>query len=171
MTRLQTMRPYLIGAGCACAVVALVLSPQAHAIAAAFVSVTNTSANPVPISAVDERVTRPYGTRVYPNVRSYASITVPADKRLVITSVTGFNNGNGSLSDIEVSVTSSGTAMGQRFPFGAPQSATSLRYLQSQGAFLVADAGSTVYFFANDADYNDSAGVNVDVKGYYTAAN
>jgi len=171
MTRLQTMRPYLIGATCVCAVVALGLSQQAHAIAAAFVSVTNTSANPVPITAVDERVTRAYGTRVFPDVRAYKSITVPADKRLIITSVTGFNNGNGSLSDIEVVVTANGTGMAQRFPFGGPQSSTSIRYLQSQSAFLVADAGSTVYFFANDSDFNDSAGVNVDVKGYYTAPN
>jgi hypothetical protein len=171
MTRLQTMRPYLIGAAGACAVVALGLSQQVHAVAAALVSVTNTSANPVPISAVDERVTRPFGTRVFPNVRAYASITVPADKRLIITSVTGFNNGNGSLSDIEIGVTSNGTGMAQRIPFGAPQSGTALRYLQSHNTFLVADAGSTVYFFANDSDFNDSAGVNVDVKGHYTAPN
>ena len=171
MTKLQTMRPYLIGAAGACALLALGLSQQVHAVAAAFVSVTNTSANPVAVSSVDERVTRPFGMRVYPNVRTYASFTVPADKRLVITSMSGFNNGNGSLSDIEVSVTAAGTVMAQRFPFGAPQSALSLRYLQSQGAFLVADAGSTVYFFANDSNYDDSAGVNIDVKGYYTAAN
>jgi hypothetical protein len=171
MTKLQTMRPYLIGAAGACAVLALGLSQQVHAVAAAFVSVTNTSANPVPVSSVDERVTRPFGQRVFPNVRSYASIIVPADKRLVITSVTGFNNGNGSLSDIEISVTGNGSGMAQRFPFGAPQSANALRYLQSNTVFLSADPGSTVYFFANDSNYDDFAGVNIDVKGYYTAAN
>jgi hypothetical protein len=171
MTKLQTMRPYLAGAVGACAVLALGLSQQVHAVAAALVSVTNTSANPVPVSSVDERVTRAFGTRTFPNARQYSSFTVPADKRLVITSVTGFNNGNGSLSDIEVSVTSGGTGMAQRFAFGAQQSVNALRYLQNENTFLVADAGSTVYFFANDADLNDSAGVNVDVKGYYTAAN
>ncbi len=171
MTSLQTMRPYLIGAAGACAALALGLSQPVHAVAAALVSVTNTSANPVPVASVDERVTRPFGTRIYPNVRAYASITVPADKRLVITNVSGFNNGNGSLSDIEVGVTSAGTGTAQRFPFGAPQSGTALRYVTSQNVFLVADAGSTVYFFANDSDFNDSAGVNIDVKGYYTAAN
>ncbi|MEO5685763.1 MAG: hypothetical protein ABIR54_00235 [Burkholderiaceae bacterium] len=171
MTKLQTMRPYLIGAAGACAVLALGLSQQVHAVAAAFVSVTNTSANPVPISSVDERVTRPFGTRTFPNVRAYSSFTVPADKRLVITSVSGFNNGNGSLSDIEVSVAAGGVGVAQRFPFGAQQSVNALRYLQSESVFLVADPGSTVYFFANDSDFNDSAGVNVDVKGYYTAAN
>jgi hypothetical protein len=171
MTSLRTMRPYLIGAAGTCAVLALGLSQQVHAIAAAFVSVTNTSANPVPVSAVDERVTRSFGTRVFPNVRAYATLTVPADKRLIITSVTGFNNGNGSLSDIEVSVTSNGVGMAQRFPFGTPQSTSALRYLQSHNTFIVADAGSTVYFFADDSDFNDSAGVNVDVKGYYTAIN
>lgn len=171
MTSLRTMRPYLIGAAGACAVLALGLSQQVHAVAAALVSVTNTSANPVPVSAVDERVTRPFGTRVFPNVRTYASFTVPADKRLIITSVTGFNNGNGSLTDIEVDVISNGTGVAQRFPFGSAQSGPALRYLQSHNTFMVADAGSTVYFFADDADFNDSAGVNVDVKGYYTAAN
>ena len=171
MTSLRTMRPYLIGAAGACAVLALGLSQQVHAVAAALVSVTNTSANPVPVSAVDERVTRPFAVRVFPNVRAYATLTVPADKRLIITSVTGFNNGNGSASDVEVDVTSNGAGNAQRFPFGAPQSSTALRYLQSHNTFIVADAGSTVYFFADDADFNDSAGVNVDVKGYYTAAN
>ena len=170
MTRLQTMRPYLIGAAGACAALTLGLSQQVHAVAAAFVSVTNTSANPVATTSVDERVTRPFGTRVFPNVRAFATLVVPADKRLVITSVTGFNNGNGSLSDVEVNVVSAGVGMAQRIAFGAAQSGTSLRYLQSQAIFLSADAGSTVYFFCDDSDFNDSAGVNIDVKGYYTAA-
>ena len=171
MTKLQTMRPYLIGAAGACAVLALGLSQQVHAVAAAFVSVTNTSANPVPVSSVDERVTRAFGMRVFPSVFAYATIVVPADKRLVITSVSGFNNGNGSLSDIEVGVYTGGTGQSQRFPFGAAQGGTALRYLQSQNVFMVADAGSTVYFFADDSNPADSAGVNIDVKGYYTAAN
>src|ERR1700712_5773090 len=147
MTSLRTVRPNLMGAAGACAVLALGLSQQVHAVAAALVSVTNTSANPVPVSAVDERVTRPFAVRVFPNVRAYAPLTVPADKRLIITSVTGFNNGNGSASDVEVDVTSNGAGNAQRFPFGDPQSSTALRYLQSHNTFIVADAGSTVYFF------------------------
>ncbi len=170
MTRVQALRPYLIGAAGACAVLALGLSQQVHAVAAALVSVTNTSSNPVPVTTVDDRVAHAFGTRVYPNVRAYASLVVPAGKRLVIDGVSGFNNGNGSASDLEIGVMSGGAGIAQRLPFGAPQSATALRYLLNENVFLVADPGSTVYFFINDADYNDSAGINIDVHGYYVAA-
>jgi len=170
MTRVQTLRPYLIGAVGACAVLALGLSQQVHAVAAALVSITNTSANPVPVTSVDDRVAHAFGTRVYPNVRAYASLTVPAGKRMIITDVSGFNNGNGSASDLEVGVVSGGASTARRIPFGAPQSATALRYLLNENLFLVADPGTTVYFFINDSDYNDSAGVNIDVHGYYASA-
>jgi len=170
MTRVQSFRPYLIGIASACAVLAVGLSREVHAVASALVTVVNTSANPIPVTHVDDRVTQPVGFRTYPNVRSYSSYVVPAGKRFVITSLSGFNNGNGSASDLELAVVSNGASNAQRVPFGAPQSATSLRYLLNENVFLVADPGSTVYFFINDSDYNDSAGVNIDVHGYLVAA-
>jgi hypothetical protein len=171
MTRLQLIRPYLIGAVGACAVLALGLSQEVHAVAAALVSVTNTSANPVPVTSVDDRVAHAFGTRVFPNVNAPAMITVPAGRRLVIESVTGFNNGNGSALDVEVSVTSGGVGTALRVPFGAPQVAGGLRYLLNQNVFLVAEPGTTVYFFINDTDNNDHAGINIDVHGYYASVN
>lgn len=170
MTRLQTLRPYLIGVAIACAVFALGLSQPVHAVVAALVSVTNTSANPVPVTSIDDRVSNAFGTRVFPNVRAFASLIVPAGKRLVISGVSGFNNGNGSATDVEVIVTTSGAGSAQRIPFGAPQSSTALRYLLNENVFLVADPGTTVYFFINDNDFNDSAGINIDVHGYYVSA-
>jgi len=170
MTRLQTLRPYLIGVAIACAVFALGLSQPVHAVVAALVSITNTSANPVPVTSVDDRVTNAFGMRVYPNVRNYASFSVPAGKRLVISGISGFNNGNGSVTDVEVFVISNGNGSAQRLPFGAPQSSTALRYLLNENVFLVADPGTTVYFFINDNDFNDSAGINIDVHGYYASA-
>jgi hypothetical protein len=170
MTTIKSLRPVLIGVGAACAVLAIGLSPTVHAVNAAYVLVTNTMANPVPVTSVDDRVAHPFGQRVFPNVRSFATLTVPAGKRLVIDSVSGFNNGNGSAMDLEVDIVSDGVGNAQRIPFGAPQSATALRYLSNENVRLVADPGSTVYFFIDDADFNDSAGINIDVHGYYVSA-
>ena len=170
MTSTKSFRPILIGTAAACAVLALGLSRPVQAINAALVSVTNTGANPVPVASVDDRVAHPFAQRVFPNVRSYATLTVPAGKKLVIDSVTGFNNGNGSASDLEVDLVSNGAGNALRIAFGAAQSATSQRYLLDTKVFLVADPGSTVYFFIGDSDFNDSAGVNIDVHGYYVSA-
>lgn len=170
MTRVQSFRPYLIGLASACAVLAIGLSRPVHAVASALVTVVNTSANPVAVASVDERTTQPFGFRTFPNVRQSSTVTVPAGKRMVITSVSGFNNGNGSASDLEVDLVTNGAGNAQRIPFSAPQSATALRYLANENVFLVADAGTTVHFFISDSDFNDSAGINIDVHGYYVPA-
>jgi len=170
MTRVQSFRPYLIGIASACAVLAVGLSREVHAVASALVTVVNTSANPIPVTHVDDRVTQPIGFRTFPNVRSFSTYVVPAGKRFVITSVSGFNNGNGSASDLEVDLVTNGTGNAQRIPFGAPQSANALRYLLNENVFLVADPGTTVYFFISDSDFNDSAGINIDVHGYFVSA-
>ena len=170
MTRVQSFRPYLIGIASACAVLAVGLSREVHAVASALVTIVNTSANPVPVAAVDDRVTQAFGFRTFPNVRAYSTVVVPAGKRMVITGVSGFNNGNGSASDLEVDLVSSGQGNAHRISFAAPQSSTSLRYLSNSNVFLVADPGTTVYFFISDSDFNDSAGINIDVHGYYVAA-
>ena len=171
MKRVQSFRPVLIGVVSACAVLAVGLSREVHAVASALVTVVNTSANPVAVSAIDDRVTQAFGFRTFPNVRQSSTVTVPAGKRMVITSVTGFNNGNGSASDLELDVVTNGAGNAQRVPFQAPATANNLRYLADQHVMLVADPGSTVYFFINDSDFNDFAGINIDVHGYYTSAN
>lgn len=168
MPQLRSFKPLMIGVASAGAVLALGLTPAVHAVTSALVTVVNTAANPVAVASVDPRVAQPFAARVYPNVYSYDSIDVPAGKKLVITSVTGFNNGNGSISDVEIGAAGSGA---QRIPFMAPSTPTSLRYLASQNVFLVADAGSTVYLAVSDSNPADYAGVNIDVRGYYVPAN
>jgi len=170
MTSPRSLKPLVIGVASAGAVLALGLTPAVHAVTSALVTVVNTGANPVAVASVDPRVAQPFGMRVFPNVRQYATFVVPAGKKLVITSVTGFNNGNGSVADLEVDVASNGVGSAMRIPFMAPQSTTSLRYLAAHEVFLVADAGSTVYFSVTDSNFDDSAGVNIDVHGYYVAA-
>ena len=170
MTRVHSFRPYLIGAASACAVLALGLSREVHAVASALVTVVNTSANPIPVTHVDDRVAQPFGFRTFPNVRTFSTVAVPAGKRMVITSVTGFNNGNGSASDVEVDLVTNGAGNAQRIAFATPQSASALRYLANENVFLVADPGTTVFFIISDSDFNDSAGINIDVHGYYVSA-
>ena len=170
MKRVSSFRPILIGVASACAVLALVSSRPVQAVASALVTVTNTSTNPVPVSAVDDRTAQAFGQRVFPSVHNYASITVPAGKHLVITGVTGFNNGNGSISDLEVDMVSGGQGNATRIPFNTTASTTFLRFLQNYNVFMVADPGTTVYVFIDDADSNDFAGVNIDLHGYWTSA-
>ena len=170
MKRVQSYRPVLIGIASACAVLAIGMSRPVHAVASALVTVVNTSANPIPVTTTDERIPQAFGLRTFPNVRQSSTVTVPAGKRMVITSVSGFNNGNGSASDLEVDLVTNGAGNAQRIPFQAAQSATSLRYLANENVYLVADPGTTVYFFIDDSDFNDSAGINIDVHGYYVSA-
>jgi len=171
MTRVQSFRPYLIGIASACAVLAIGLSRPVHAVASALVTVVNTASNPVPVSPIEDRTTQAFGQRVFPSVHNYASIAVPAGKRLVITGVTGFNNGDGSISDLEVDMTSNGQGNATRIPFQTTASSTFLRFLQNYNVFMVADPGSTVYVFIDDSNANDFAGVNIDLHGYWTSAN
>ncbi len=168
--RAPSLRPVLIGIASACAVLALGLSREVHAVASALVTVVNTGANPVPVSSVDDRAAHAYGQRVFPSVHGTASIVVPADKRLVITEVTGFNNGDGSISDLEVDLISGGQVNATRIPFGTTASSTFLRFLQNYNVTMVADPGTTVYFFIDDANPSDFAGVNIDVHGYWAPA-
>ena len=168
---LRPLGPLVIGVASACAVLALGLFPAVHAVSAALVTVVSTSANPVAVASVDPRVAQSFNTRVYPSVYSSDTITVPAGKKLVITGVTGYNNGNGTLSDIEVDVRSNGVGTAQRIPFVTPQSPSALRFLAAYEVFMVADAGSTIYLFADDSNPQDFAGVNIDVRGYYVPAN
>ena len=137
--------------------------------AAALVSVTNTFSNPVPTRASDNPAFQAWGARVFPNVRAYASLVVPAGKYLVMNDITGFHNGTTAI-DLEVVVQSNGVGSAKRIPFDNT-STNGLRFLRVGPSFIVADPGSTVYFFIDDADYNDSAGINIDVHGYYVAAN
>ncbi|MCK9686404.1 hypothetical protein [Scleromatobacter humisilvae] len=171
MKRVLSFRPILIGAASACAVLAVGMSRPVQAVNAALVNVTNTSANRVPVAAVDDRTLQPFGTRLFPSVRNYATIAVPADKRLVLTGVTGFNNGDGSVSDLEIDATSSGMGNATRIPFAPTASTTFLRFLQNYNVYMVADPGTTVYFFIDDANINDGAGINIDVHGYWTSVN
>ena len=170
MKSVLPFRPIVIGAASACAVLAIGMSRPVQAVNAALVNVTNTSANRVPVASVDDRTLQPFGMRVFPSVRNYASIAVPADKRLVITGVTGFNNGDGSISDLEVDMTSSGVGNATRIPFMPTASSTFLRFLQNYNMYMVADPGTTVYVFIDDSNINDFAGVNIDLHGYWTSA-
>lgn len=170
MKRVQSFRPVLIGIASACVVLAVGMSREVHAVASALVTVVNTSANPIPVASTDDRIPQAFGFRTFPNVRQTSTVTVPAGKRMVITGISGFNNGNGSASDVEVDVMTNGTVNAQRVAFSAPQSATALRYLANANVFLVADPGTTVFFSITDSDFNDSAGINIDVHGYYVAA-
>jgi hypothetical protein len=170
MKRVQSLRPYLIGTASACVVLALGLSREVHAVASAIVTVVNTSANPVPVSAVDDRTRQAFGQRVFPSVHGSATIVVPAGKRFVLTGVTGFNNGDGSISDLEIDLTTNGSVNATRIPFAPTASATFLRFLQNYNVSMVADPGTTVYFFIDDSNANDFAGVNIDVHGYWTSA-
>jgi len=143
-------------------------APRQVQAAAALVSVTNTAANPVPTKAADNPALNSFGTRLYPNVRDYASFIVPAGKYLVIDSVSGFITGSNTALDVTLFATTAGTGVARIIPFrvGGP-----IQYLENANVRLVADPGSTVIVFVTDSNYNDSGGVNIDIYGYYVNAN
>jgi len=167
MSKLQVLRPYLLGALGLAPVIAIV-SPEVRSAAAALVLVTNTSANPVPTKAADNAAFTAWGTRLFPNVRNYASFTVPAGKYLVINDISGFNNGT-TAQDMTIYVTSNGASLAKAIPF--TQQSRGLWYLDNSPVFLVADPGSTVYATINDSNLNDGAGINIDIHGYYVPQN
>ncbi|HTS21042.1 MAG TPA: hypothetical protein VMN79_04440 [Casimicrobiaceae bacterium] len=168
MSKLRAIRPYVMGALGFAAVIAIV-SPDARSAAAALVFVTNTSANPVPTKAADNPALSAWGVRVYPNVRAPVLFTVPAGKYLVINDVSGFTNGSTAY-DVEIGVTTNGGGSGKLIPFG-PRGIGGWAYLVNTNTFLVADPGSTVAILIEDTDFNDGAGINVDLHGYYVSQN
>ena len=84
---LTRIRPIVVGAASACAVLALFFSPDVRAVASALVTITNTASNPALTKAADNPALNAFGTRMFPSASTYASFTVPPGKYLVIDSV------------------------------------------------------------------------------------
>lgn len=167
--RPPSTRPVLLGAIGALAVLSLGLSANVRGAAAALVQVTNGAANPVMTKAVDDPARTAFGTRVFPNVRSAASIQVPPNKYLVIDTVIGFTNGS-TVTDVEIGAQTAGTGTGTLIPFALSARPGSWLFTVPTPVRIVADPGSTVYISVEDSNFNDSAGINVDLKGYYVDA-
>ncbi len=167
MSTLRNFRPYFLGAF-GMAVMAMIISPEVRSAAAALVSVTNTFTNPVPTRGADNPAFQGFGTRLFPSARNISTIVVPAGKYLVLTDISGFHNGTTAYG-VSIDVQSSGQIQEQKFPFD--NFTYGLRYLRDGHTFLVADPGSTVYVYVDDLNDNDTAGINVDLHGYYVSAN
>ena len=155
--------------GAAVAAAALVRADARSVIpelAATPVTVSNPIVNPALMHEVDNPAESPFAIRVNPTQGATASFVVPAGKRLVITSVSGF-----AYSTTVMSVTvfaMAGTAGGNHVvPFG--QITGGVSYITQGSMMLVADPGSTVYFTLDDSNYADEGGVNIDVYGYFTS--
>jgi hypothetical protein len=90
---MRNLKSALMGAGgvVAAAFILTILAPRAaHAVAAALVQVTNTSANPIPNRDQDNPAQQPFQLLAQPDTRGTGSnqqatfVNVPAGKRLVI---------------------------------------------------------------------------------------
>ena len=130
------------------------------------VTVSNPISRPALTHEVDNPAEFPFATRVYPTPNQVATFIVPAGKRLVITSVSGYA-GSTTVLDITVEATFDTTSYSRVIPFGTVVGGIS--YLSQPAATLVADPGTTVYFVVDDSNSSDGAGVNIDVFGYYTS--
>jgi hypothetical protein len=160
-------RPWILAALGASVVFGLALSPQARAVASALVTITNTAANPVPTRNVDNRAQNAFATRLYPNASADASFTVPAGKYLVIDSVSAFVYGSTTVVDLGVYTTTNGIGAGALMPFAINNHGVNFA---SANFNLVADPGTTVTVLVDDTNYADSAGMNVDIRGYFVPA-
>src|SRR5690349_8254681 len=107
-------RPFVLGVACTAVVGTLVLSGEVRAVAAALVQVVNTMANPVPSRAADNPAFSAWGQRIFP-AASGTTITVPADKYLVIDSATGFTN-SPSIYHYGISFTNKGVGQAKLLP-------------------------------------------------------
>jgi len=163
----NAIRPVALGAIGASLVVGLALSPQAQAVVSALVTIANTAANPVPTKDVDSRARNAFATRLFPSVSSASQIVVPAGKYLVIDSVTAFSFGSTTVEDVGVYTTTNGVGAGALIPFTFNNHGISY----ATGTFaIVADPGSTVTIAIDDASQTDTAGINVDLRGYYVTS-
>lgn len=163
----DSVRPVALGAIGASLIVGLALSPQAQAVVSALVTIANTTANPVPTKDVDNRARNAFATRLFPSPSNAAQITVPADKYLVIDSVTAFSFGSTTVEDVGVYTTTHGVGAGALIPFTVNNHGISY----ATGTFaIVADPGSTVTVVIDDSSQSDFAGMNVDLRGYYVTS-
>jgi hypothetical protein len=166
MNHPASYRPLLLGALGASLVLGLALSRDVRGAAAALVQVTNTALSPVITKAADNPARSAFAMRLFPSVRAASTFTVPAGKYMVITSVTGFNNGTSAYA-IAIDASTGGSYGEQQVPFALEKRPGSWTYLQAVPVHRVADPGTVVYVSVEDSDFNDSAGINVDITGYY----
>ena len=155
--------------GAAAAAVALVRADARSVVpelASTPVTVSNPLGNPALIHEVDNPAENPFAIRVYPSVSQYTSFVVPAGKRLVITSISGYALST-TVQDVLVSAKFGATNFARVVPFGTV--VNGLSYLSQPNVTLVADPGTTVYFSVDDSNPSDNGGVNIDVFGYYTS--
>lgn len=116
------------------------------------------------IRDVNNPAEQPFAKRFYPSAASAATYTVPAGKRLVITDVAAFSYGSTTVEDVAVYATTAGVGGARLIPFTTNNHG--IVYATS-AVSIVADANSTVTVAIDDANGSDSAGMNVDVHGYF----
>jgi hypothetical protein len=162
--RKDLIRMALIGACGVAGGAFVVMAPQVHAIAAALVQVANTAANPVPTKQADHFALHAWGQRVFPSPSFASKIQVPADRYLVIDSVSGFAF-SATVLAVGVNVVTNGVVVAQDVAFDPARSGES--YLKPNSIHVVADPGSTVTITVEDAVFNDPGGINIDLGGYF----
>ena len=109
----------------------------------------------------------PFGKRLYPSAASAATFVVPAGKRLVITHLAAFSYGSTTLEDFALYTTTNGVGSAVTVPVTVNNHG--IVYADSE-FHAQADASTTVTVGVDDTNGSDSAGMNVDLEGYYVDA-
>jgi len=117
-----------------------------------------------PTRDVNNPAEQPFAKRFYPSAASAATYVVPVGKRLVITDVAAFSYGSTTVEDVAIYATAAGVGGGRVIPFTTNNHG--IVYATS-AVSIVADAKSTVTIAIDDTNSSDSAGMNVDVHGYF----
>jgi hypothetical protein len=145
-------------------VVLVAVAPKAaHAVTAALVQVTNTSANPVPNRDQDNPALQPFQFLAQPDTRgtgfnqAETDFKVPAGKRLVIEFASaGVAAGNGS---VGIETTAGGNLAAWYF-IDAPSPVFTRVFHSTR---IYADPGSLVQVFVNGANTQ----ADVELSGYF----
>ncbi len=148
----------------AACVIAAAPGLAAQSTPAAATPAVNAAATVQAIRDVNNPAEQPFAKRFYPSAASVATYTVPAGKRLVITDVAAFSYGSTTVQDVAVYATTAGVGGARLIPFTTNNHGV---VYATSAVSIVADANSTVTVAIDDTNSSDSAGMNVDVHGYF----
>jgi hypothetical protein len=161
---LHRLTPMFIPLGIAACVIAAAPEPASAQSTPTATPATNAAPLVQAIRDVNNPAEQPFAKRFYPSAASAATYAVPAGKRLVITDVAAFCYGSTTVEDVAVYATTAGVGGARVIPFTTNNHG--IVYATS-AVTIVADAKSTVTIGIDDTSSSDSAGINVDVHGYF----
>jgi hypothetical protein len=158
-----------VGAVALVATLLTLSAPKAvHAVVAALVQVTNTTANPVPVVSTDNPALQPFGTLLFADSPPNFSFTVPPGKTLVMEEFgVGCGVVSGTFYQTYFTLTVNNSTVSTSYNF-VPTALNGQELILAQAVHIYADPGSTVEIGNGGGLPNGtSMECNASVSGHY----